>query len=353
MLQAGLKEEANRKLFEEYLHVNALTAWSAKGRTVEEELEKLEEKIRAEQGSGSSGRMRFLRYAAVFALVLGGVTLFRLFQEAPPVSIDSPTDENAVTVVLDDGSAHEIEEGKTLLTTEEVISAFEETTSEPVSEKAEAPVYHKLYVPYGKRIQLKLSDNTLVYMNSGSSLRYPKSFVEGYNREVFLEGEAYFKVTRNEKAPFIVNASEMDVRVLGTEFNVSSYKGEEQVAVLVEGSVEVSAKNGVTPKRMVPGQAARLRDRELALAEVDVYRYTAWINGELVFDDQKFETILNTLERFYNVEINNTYKDLNEIKYNGRFDIESIEQVLNSFMATGDFDYEINKNQIIIKKPGE
>ncbi len=219
----------------------------------------------------------------------------------------------------------------------------------------ETLAYNTLTVPYGKRFEVLLSDGTHVHLNAGTSLKYPIKFIEGKNRQVFLNGEAYFSVTKDKNHPFIVNADEIDVRVLGTQFNISSYPEDNQInTVLVEGAVAVYKKeeiyNAKTTTNLKPGFKAIWENKEnrITVKEADVEMHTAWIEGKIIFRGVTFENIIKKLERHYNVEIINNNEPLNIERFGASFDIETIEQVLETLNANYNIDYTIENNQIII-----
>lgn len=160
-----------------------------------------------------------------------------------------------------------------------------------------------IHVPYGKRTTLLLSDGTKVYLNSGSSLIYPSVFESG-KREVFLEGEAFFEVSREEKRRFVVATSYKSVEVLGTRFNVSIDKQLQHFeTVLVSGKVQVDgAENKIT---LVPSQKYSFSgmSRKESLQFVDTEYYTSWINGTLKFNKEPLQVILRKLEKVYNIKV--------------------------------------------------
>lgn len=215
-------------------------------------------------------------------------------------------------------------------------------------------VYNEISVPKGKTFKLVLSDGTQVHLNAGTNLRFPVNFVPGNFREVFLKGEAYFEVARDEENPFVVRANDMEVKVLGTHFNVSSYEGSEQHAVLIEGSVSVSNRknsHGVSePIVIKPGQKASMVPEGLDVEEVDVGDYIAWTQDILIFNDESFPEIIKKIERRYNVEIQNNYAELTTARFNGKFNEESIIDLMNTFKESANFDYQINNGKIIINK---
>ena len=166
-----------------------------------------------------------------------------------------------------------------------------------VANARDLPEKHSLTVPRGQTFKIILSDGTEVYMNTDSRLVYPDHFT-GAERSVFLEGEAYFKVARDEHHPFI------QTRVLGTEFNVSSYPGSEVQVTLIEGSVEVSDADRQATTRIVPGeQASLLADGDIAVQKVDVSSYVHWKEGYFYYDNVPLLDIMKDLGRWYNVSV--------------------------------------------------
>ncbi|QTD39157.1 DUF4974 domain-containing protein [Polaribacter batillariae] len=196
--------------------------------------------------------------------------------------------------------------------------------------------YNTLNVPYGKTFELRLSDGTVVHLNAGSSITYPVEFIEGKNRQVSITGEAYVNVTKDSLHPFIVSLNDLNVRVLGTQFNVSAYP-EDNVSeiVLVEGSVAMYGKKEKFNKEasvlLEPGFKGRFNKQNHGITKNKVITstYTSWVNGKLVFRNMTFENILKKLERHYNVNIVNKNKTLSQKKFNANFGKEPLANVLN------------------------
>lgn len=215
-------------------------------------------------------------------------------------------------------------------------------------------VYNTLRIPYGKTFEVELSDGTIVYLNSGTSLRYPIQFLKNQSRQVYLIGEAYFEVAKDKAHPFTVNTQEVNVEVLGTKFNVNTYT--ENVTtdiVLVEGKVSLykdkkSTKNQVY---LTPGlKGSSIRGQQKITTEiVNTDYYTAWVKGSLVFKNESFASIIKKLERHYNVTFINKNKMLGKEIFNARFDSEPIEVVLKYFSDSYAIDYKIKGDQITIK----
>lgn len=217
-------------------------------------------------------------------------------------------------------------------------------------------VYNTLKIPNGKSFRLQLSDGTLVHLNSGTSLKYPVNFIKGLSRKVFLNGEAFFDVAKDARHPFIVNADNLNVRVLGTHFNVTNYPEDDYTdVVLVEGSVAMhnagqhfdAAKSSI----LSPGYKGSFNKAEntISTKPVTTAIYTSWISGELVFRNMSFKNIIKKLERRYDVTITNYNEKLANEKFNASFKNEPIEKVLSYFNDLHGISYTKNKKHIIIK----
>lgn len=225
----------------------------------------------------------------------------------------------------------------------------------PATNKEAKLSYNKLHVPFAKKFQVELSDGTLVCLNSGSTLKYPVKFLNGKSREVFLDGEAYFVVSKDKNHPFTVNANEISTQVYDTEFNISSYKNDPNLHnVLVEGSIGVYNNNLNSEKQvlLMPNEKASFDKKDLKFTKenITVKNFISWKDGILLFEDETFESIVKKLERSYNVSIQNNYTSLKTIKLSGTFDSETIDQFLKTFQAYKSFNYTITDNQIIINQ---
>lgn len=162
---------------------------------------------------------------------------------------------------------------------------------------------HLLTVPRGESFKVVLCDGTEVWLNANSNFVYPTAFV-GNERVVTLEGEAYFKVAKDAKRPFIVKTPNIQTRVLGTEFNIRSYTSDDTHVVLINGKVEVSNAQGGAYTRLYPGEDAHLQsDGNFFLTEVDLDAYVYWKDGYFYFDDMTLKDIMQNLGRWYNVNI--------------------------------------------------
>ena len=217
-------------------------------------------------------------------------------------------------IILSDGSEYILDNNHARVEYgadgKEVIIKKPDSEAEKLSNQhsAKEVILNQAIVPYGRRHRIDLSDGTVVELNSGSRLVFPAVF-SGKKREVYLQGEAFFAVSRNEKQPFVVRTDFMDVQVLGTRFNVSAYSDENMVsAILAEGSVDVLQKGKMlanTRVNLQPGQGYfySVEKSEYEIAEVNLNHYISWKDGWLFMKDQPVPDIVKKLEKYYNIKI--------------------------------------------------
>ena len=301
------------------------------------------------------------RYVAIAAslvilLSVGWFYQSNVDQSNTPIIIDP----NAITLQLENGDIKVISENGTAV----VINANGQVVGNQSGNKIvygnesglEKLVYNTIKIPHGKRFQLQLSDGTVVHLNAGTTFKYPVKFITGENRQVFLDGEAFFDVSKDKKHPFIVNADELNVRVLGTHFNVSNYPEDEMTdVVLVEGSVGMyvqgnrfdANKNTV----LQPGTKGSFgkQDKSFQTKKVNPALYTCWMNGGLYFRNMSFSNISKKLERHYNVVIVNQNNKFAGERFNASFGDESVEKVLSYFKDVYGIKYTIKNNTVTIQ----
>ena len=167
----------------------------------------------------------------------------------------------------------------------------------------------EIIAPIGSRTVVQLSDGTKVNLNYGSRIKYPKNFT-GKTREISLEGEGYFDIAHDPEHPFIVKTGKLNVKALGTEFNVQAYPDDDEVkTTLVDGKVVVerilTGENVEQLKTMVPGQHVvyGLNSGKVLTIQGNINKYIAWKNGKLVFDNEPIEEVGEKLGRMFNVDI--------------------------------------------------
>lgn len=299
----------------------------------------------------------YLKYAAIFLALLGVTYIYRTNFLIEPNN-ELVIKEESVILKLDNNENKKIDitGSEVLVDKNGKIIGTQNGTKLVYDKMSEIDklVYNEVIVPNGKKFQLVLSDGTEVHLNSGTSFKYPAHFISDTDREVFLKGEAYFEVAKDENRPFEVHTSDLQVQVLGTHFNVNSYGNTETYAVLIEGSVAINKKDMIEKENstiLVPGQKASLTTDEIEINNVNVDDYISWRTGNLVFNNETFKDIIYKIERKYNVHIENRYTQLNTIKFKGKFGDESILDLLNTFKESAEFDYQIKDQKIIIMKP--
>ena len=223
---------------------------------------------------------------------------------------DPIINSNEITLQLANGDVQIISAGKKSQVTDSEGNVVANHNGNKIAYDTETPleklVYNTITIPYGKRFELELSDGTIVHLNSGTTLKYPVRFIAGENRQVFLDGEAFFDVTKDKKHPFIVNADNLNIRVLGTHFNVSSYPEDHLTdVVLVEGSVGLYTANEKFDANkntiLKPGYKGSFnrKDNHIETKPVITDVYTSWMEGRLTFKNMSFNDITKKLERHY------------------------------------------------------
>ena len=358
-LEKWLEDDANEKHFIEYVKVNYLIDINLKKFNTLNSEKKLLDFISKEKKGQKIRRIRgFYKYAASLAILIS-VVYFYNQNEKTKIQIDNIPSES-ITLKMNDGNIKVIDDkGSFKIKDKEGNILGSQNGSAIVyndKNKTEKLVYNTLTVPYGKRFALKLSDGTKVHLNAGSSLRYPVKFIEGQNRQVFVEtGEAYFNVAKDTKHPFIVSNNKINVRVLGTQFNLSSYPEDSTITtVLVEGSVRLYASNeeyNINKSTILePGYKAEWNKikKSITIEKADIDVHTAWINGRVILKHMKFDDIIKKLERHYNIEIVNNNTSLGKEFITATFDIETIEQVFEVINELHPIAYKIMNNIILI-----
>ena len=213
--------------------------------------------------------------------------------------------------------------------------------------KSESVVYQQVKASYGTQTRVELSDGTEVYLNSGSSLRFPLSFDGMETRNVELMGEGHFVVTKNRTQPFVVNISKMQIKVFGTTFNVEAYPDDlTYIIALVEGSIQLQKKSDSGASEVIdmkPNQVAVYQQSEnnlICKTEDDLNKYSAWIEGKIVFSNDPVNTVTQKLGNWFNVDIEIADKRLEKYRFTGTFIDEPLEQVLNILNMTSHMQYQ-------------
>lgn len=194
---------------------------------------------------------------------------------------------------------------------------------------ADATTMQTLHVPAGQRAELTLSDGTKVWLNSLTTFTFPSHFAND-NREVYLDGEGYFDVTYRDEVVFNVKTGGHTITVLGTEFNVFAYsKNRSFETSLIDGSVEIRTDNNPHTLLLTPGNRAYVENGGLKTGSILHYDYFLWKNGIISFNHERVSDILQKLELYYDIRIENRNNRINNMRYTGKFRTkDGIEHVL-------------------------
>jgi len=205
-------------------------------------------------------------------------------------------------------------------------------------------------VPVGQRVNLKLPDGTLVWLNASSEIVYPAVF-SGGKREVRLNGEAYFEVTHNIENPFVVRTEKCDIEVLGTKFNVEAYSNSNNFSTaLMEGSVKVTGNDSSSrPVLLKPDQEVRLKDGRLMVSSINDYDQFRWREGLVCFKDVAFNELMTRFEKCYGIQIVVENRHLEEYTCSGKFRIsDGVDNALRILQRDARYTFERNEDNSII-----
>lgn len=331
----------------------------------EQEKIQIKSEIRASIQPNSFFKRKFhlLAAASIFIAILAGLLFYhqlKLEYQLTEYAQSLPDFENDSTtrLVLSEGREVHIREKVSHIQYHSQGEKIEIGTKQQEIKqelKQVKPSFNTVVVPYGKRAQLTLSDGSMVWLNSGSKLIYPASF-RSKKREVYIDGEAVFKVQKDLAKPFIVKSGNFDVEVTGTVFNISAYSDDKfSSAVLKEGSIRLdynpNALFTTKTQEMFPGDMAifNLKEKAVETKKVNPEDYMSWVEGYYSFRSEQLGGILKKLSRYYNVDIQLKDRALMKETFTGGVELKnSIEEVLNLIKKTTKFNYRKEGEQIII-----
>lgn len=352
-VEAWMRESRERRLFVE----KAELFYKGKG-PGEEELKMRVEKMWKAMG-GVSGKRRTMvwkAWAAAVACILFVVgNVFwnqRMWKERESGKAWEKGDSEEVQLILPDGSRHEM---TAVAMQADHITGFGLKGQSIIQQKVDrtdafVPEYLEIIVPEGKERSLILADGTNVKLNSGTRMRFPASF-SPKERKVFLSGEAYFDVAREEARPFRVEFLGGEVEVLGTQFDVKAYLEENCYATLVSGKVKVTS--GCDSVVLRPGELCEIavEEHSLSVREADLISVLAWKNGDFVFKGVSLKQIIDELARWYNAEVE--YRSLKRqgIKLHVYMDRpRTMEEAMEIIAGIGGIKYKTEGKKIIIEE---
>lgn len=221
-----------------------------------------------------------------------------------------------------------------------------------VSERKELlSAMNTITVPAGQRVNLKLPDGTIVWLNARSEIVYPAVFSSS-KREVKLDGEAYFEVAHAVERPFIVHTKKCNVEVLGTKFNVEAYSDSDDfVTSLMEGSVSVTdnSRPSSVPVLLKPKQEASMKDGSLQVSAIDDYDHFRWREGVISFKNMAFNEVMNRFEKCYGISIVLENNTLDGYSCSGKFRIaDGLDNALRILQRNAHYTFERNEENTIV-----
>lgn len=304
-----------------------------------------------EQKQTANGRIRMLlgwgRYAAIAILffAIGAVLFYQKKSSNEQYIIQNmsePAYGELTTLVRPNGENIQLAENKTTIDYEKSQSKLIINDSIEVDQikSQEKVALNQLNVPFGKTSEVILSDGSKVYLNAGSRLLYPDFFV-GKEREVFLVGEAFFEIHKDEMHPFIVQTTDINIEVRGTKFNLSAYQSDNfYETVLTEGKVRIRQnEHGIfeRPVDIEPNQMASFNryQKEIKVSKVDVENYMLWKEGMFKFESSNLSWVTKKLERYYNIRFTFQNAGLRNMKISGKLELsENESDVVDVLMNT-------------------
>lgn len=320
---------------------------------------------RVKRGRGRSIGFRYWwKYAALFILPLGVALI--LWQGMKNESVEVHRQFSAVSRPGGERAILKLYDGKTVMldsTMKSSLIAHEANVRIEMDSNhllryssydsigiTDANKNNELIIPKGGEYQVVLADGTKVWLNSASRLIYPQSFM-GKERRVVLSGEAFFDVAHDAERPFIVETSRMNVKVLGTRFNVNDYDDNEEVSTtLVNGSVEIFS-GGQQAFRLVPGEQAYGKENELEKREVNVRLYTSWIDGKFLFNNTELEEIAKQISRWYDVEIFFSSENVKKVRFTGAIvKFKPLDDLVRMIESTSQVRFSVKGKTIVISE---
>lgn len=364
-LSIAIQDKNHNRLFREYVKINYLATYNMCDFSTKEEKEKLLKTIEDLNKTRPLSKIPLFRYGIVATIV---IFLFCLALISKNTTKESPLSYSSIiksdsdispgtdkaVLTLDDGKEIVLGEGDSY-SSNGVVSDSEKIVYENSSKKNIQPIYNSLTIPIGGQFQITLSDGTKVWLNSDTKIKYPVHFTKGKSREVeLLYGEAYFDVSESiyyEEASFKVINIVQNIEVIGTEFNVKAYEGQENIiTTLVEGMVNISVdnKNNILTSGMQ--SSVNVNSKTIHIGEVDVTSAIAWKNGFFSFENETLHSMLVTLQRWYEIDVEFENQSKKNIVFSGILKrTDDVETLLLYLQKTGQVDFEISDNKIIVK----
>ena len=354
-----ISNEKNYLQYQEYIAINNLTNIALNNKEQDKIIEEINSRIISDKNK--IFRKKAYKYSGILVLAVCFIsTIIYLDFFKNDIEGLKIIDPSKISLTTSDGEVIDLEnldDQQTKINNNALVNQNANTLyykNDPTSKEIK---YNTLKVPYGKIFNIELSDGTKVYLNSGTSLRFPVNFIGGHDREVFIEGEAFFEVTKSKLSQFKVSSNNTSVNVYGTKFNFKHFPEDNFCEViLTEGSLGVSKINLENDGEILvikPGEKAKVLfdEDKIERSRVNVKLYTSWINGRVAFRNESLPNLIQKLERIYNVIIINSNDNIADKKFTATilYKEESINEVLSYLSQVYGLEYQILDNKILIK----
>tara|TARA_B100000767_G_scaffold64838_1_gene61149 strand:- start:3610 stop:4758 length:1149 start_codon:yes stop_codon:yes gene_type:complete len=353
-----ITNEKNYLQYQEYIAVNNFTNIALNNKGQDKIIQEINSRIISDKNK--KFRKKTFKYSGISALAICVISTI-IFSEFLYNDIESLKiiDPSKISLTTSDGKVIDLEnlnDKQTKINNNTLVNQNANTLyykNDPTSKEIK---YNTLKVPYGKIFNIELSDGTKVYLNSGTTLRFPVNFIEDHDREVFIEGEAFFEVTKSKLSQFKVTSNNTSVKVYGTKFNFKHFPEDDfSEVILTEGSLGVSKtslENAGEILIIKPGEKAKVLfdEDKIERSLINTKLYTSWINGRVAFRNESLPNLIQKLERIYNVIIINNNSNITDKKFTATilYKEESIDDVLSYLSQVYGLQYEILDNKILI-----
>lgn len=296
--------------------------------------------------------------AAILIIVGIGLTLQKEDQDVKNIfHNDIPAGINSATLTLDNGKKiilSNTNSGK--LASEAGILISKSADGEVIysikdQNEGAANKTHTLETVNGQTYRLQLPDQSKVWLNASSSIKFPASFAGLKSRKVELTGEAYFEISKDKEHPFIVKTNQQEVQVLGTHFNINSYPDKQNTSTtLLEGSVKITNEHQ-KEQLLKPGETALVNNSEnILVSPADIKSTMAWKNGDFRFNEERIDEIMLKISRWYDIEV--TYQGpVSKEKFSGKISRnKNISEVLNMLSYSNAVKFIVEGRRVTVMK---
>ncbi len=346
--------EEHRKFYRQICRVGLWYRWSQKESLIDET--HALKRLRRIKGRRALVRWRYAAAVAVLLVVVGGGWWWHSRNEAPVmVATEVLPGSPKARLLLSTGEYIDLsqdnvavkEQNGTMVQWDSVGKIRYQPT---LQSETPALLRNRIEVPRGGEFQVLLADGTRIWLNADTELEYPVEFAD-HLREVRLRGEAYFEVQKDSTRPFVVRVGDYSLQVYGTEFNMNTYDTTHLEVVLVRGCIGFKTDELAPEVKMHPCQVgiANLENGETRVFDADVYPYVAWKDNNMVFVNERLESIMQKVERWYDVEVFFADEKLKELRFYG--DIKryaEIRELLLYLERTSRARFQIDGRTIVI-----